>query len=273
MADASHIEAALALMLQAHSYSTELACEAWEFAVEIVALRQAGLTNSDLRWLLHRSLVEQAQEVTMPGESRRRFGPRGGSLLCDQSCFILTAAGVLLGQSGDSLFPCVGPLPPAELTIRIQTNGDKCPCWDKDRRALWFDGELVKQFKVPAQNQETILATFEEEKWPPRVDDPLSMHFNIDPKRRLHDTINSLNRNQRVNRLRFLGDGSGQAILWEPIAAADNLETHHQYAGSDAAPRGAAQNGASHRGRERAAAEPSLRKLHHIAPSLPASEG
>jgi hypothetical protein len=36
-------------------------------------------------------------------------------------------------------------------------------------------------------------------------------------KRRLHDTINSLNRNQKQNLLRFTGDGSGQGIRWELV--------------------------------------------------------
>ena len=34
-------------------------------------------------------------------------------------------------------------------------------------------------------------------------------------KRRLHDTIRSLNRNQKEGRLRFKGDGTGEGIVWE----------------------------------------------------------
>jgi hypothetical protein len=73
----------------------------------------------------------------------------------------------------------------------------------------------VKQFKVPAPNQEIILAAFEEENWTARIDDPLVPHPAIDSKRRLHDTINSLNRNQKNPLLRFLGDGNGEGICWE----------------------------------------------------------
>jgi hypothetical protein len=32
---------------------------------------------------------------------------------------------------------------------------------------------VVKEFKLPAPNQETILTAFQEEGWPPRIDDPL----------------------------------------------------------------------------------------------------
>jgi hypothetical protein len=73
----------------------------------------------------------------------------------------------------------------------------------------------VKRFRVPALNQELILAAFEEEGWPPHLDDPLPQEANTDPKQRLQDTIKRLNRHQ-VNRLiHFRGDGSGTGILWE----------------------------------------------------------
>ena len=99
----------------------------------------------------------------------------------------------------------------------VRLDRETRPIWDRDRRKLSFGPHLVKHFKVPAPNQELILQSFEEESWPMRLDDPLPYHAAIDPKRRLHDTINSLNRNQRVPLLRFLGDGNGQAILWEHI--------------------------------------------------------
>ena len=93
--------------------------------------------------------------------------------------------------------------------------GSALPHWDRDRQELRVGNVVVKQFKVPAPNQEMIIAAFEEEGWPPRIDDPLPPHPQQDSKRRLHDTINSLNRNQREELIRFLGDGSGQGIRWE----------------------------------------------------------
>jgi hypothetical protein len=73
--------------------------------------------------------------------------------------------------------------------------------------------------------QEAILMALEEEHWPPRIDDPLPGHPNHLPKRRLHDTIKSLNRNQKNNLIRFMGDGTGEGIRWELIpVAADALQ-------------------------------------------------
>jgi hypothetical protein len=76
-------------------------------------------------------------------------------------------------------------------------------------------GELVvKQFKVPAANQERVLAAFQEEGWPRRIDDPLPPSPDLDPKRRLHETISSLNRNLLRPWIRFHGDGTGQGVRW-----------------------------------------------------------
>ena len=89
------------------------------------------------------------------------------------------------------------------------------PKWDRDRQELRVGSIVVKQFKVPAANQEVILSAFEEESWPPRIDDPLPPHGEQTPKRRLQETIKSLNRNQKRALVRFLGDGSGQGVRWE----------------------------------------------------------
>lgn len=78
-------------------------------------------------------------------------------------------------------------------------------------------GVVVKQFKVPAPNQELILAAFQEEGWPVHIDDPLPPRAEQDTKRRLHETITSLNRHQRVRLVRFMGDGTGQGVRWELI--------------------------------------------------------
>ena len=81
---------------------------------------------------------------------------------------------------------------------------------------LYWDGQIVKQFKVPSPTQESILAAFEEEGWPAAIDDPLPPQPEQDSKRRMRNTIQHLNANQKVPLVFFRGDGSGQRILWEP---------------------------------------------------------
>ncbi len=64
-----------------------------------------------------------------------------------------------------------------------------------------------------------MLSAFEEEGWPPTIDDPLPPVAGMDAKRRLHDTINRLNRNQKHRLIRFGGNGRGRAVCWAPSGA------------------------------------------------------
>ena len=94
------------------------------------------------------------------------------------------------------------------------------PRWDPARRELWLGDFLIKRFRQPSPNQERILAVFQEEGWPPSIDDPLPYQADQDSKRRLHDTIHNLNRCQRNCLIHFSGDGTGERILWRLLADA-----------------------------------------------------
>ncbi|MEO1527627.1 MAG: hypothetical protein AAFX06_19530 [Planctomycetota bacterium] len=89
------------------------------------------------------------------------------------------------------------------------------PVWDPDKRELRLRDDVVKRFRQPSRNQELVLAAFQEDGWPSRIDDPLPMEIDRDPKERLQATIKSLNRHQIEKQIRFSGDGTGQAILWK----------------------------------------------------------
>lgn len=92
------------------------------------------------------------------------------------------------------------------------------PIWDQARRELWFDGHLIKRFRQPSPNQETILAAFQEEGWPSSIDDPLPHDPGQEPKRRLHFTIRNLNRGHKRVAIHFAGDGTGQGVTWKRLA-------------------------------------------------------
>src|SRR5262249_44432444 len=59
------------------------------------------------------------------------------------------------------------------LTGGIEAPDARRPKWDADRRELWYGAVLCKRYRRPAPNQEKILAAFEEDGWPGRIDDPL----------------------------------------------------------------------------------------------------
>jgi hypothetical protein len=231
----SRLEAVLAVLREAYEYALDLRLDSWDFAVELSTLRPLGLTNSDCRWLIGKGLVECGFELTLAGDERRSFRRSANLKLTKRSCLILTTAGVVAagGQpSVEALSERVSsvvdsPQRPGHRPVSfpeiIAAAGisDPRPTWDRDRQQLRLGNVIIKQFKVPAANQEAVLAAFEEESWPVRIDDPLSPRPDQDSKRRLHDTINSLNRNQKRPLIRFVGDGSGEGVRWEFVTGGE----------------------------------------------------
>lgn len=195
---------ALELLLRSRRYAEELGVDVWAFAVEIQMLQSAGLSTSDLRWLVCKGCLDHACECSRPEEDDRQFVSASKLVLTDRSCFTLTEHGVRVSESRSP--------GPGEWTDTTNGQRERVPRWDATLKELWLGRTLVKQFKVPAQSQELLLAAFEEEGWPPHIDDPLPPAAKIDPKKRLHDAIRRLNGNQR--RLRFSGAGDGRGVRW-----------------------------------------------------------
>jgi hypothetical protein len=214
------LNAAMATLLEAMDYAHDLNVSIWDFAIEISSLRSLNLTNNDLRWLIGRGFVDHSIEVTPSGDAQRSFRQCARPLFRKNTCFVITAAGEIQAKKHCQ-----------SRSLETRTNGRRVvrtsvatiapapkplvPKWDRDRQELRLGSIVVKRFKVPAANQETILAVFEEESWPTRIDDPLSSHPEQSPKRRLQETIKSLNRNQKRPLIRFVGDGSGEGVRWE----------------------------------------------------------
>jgi hypothetical protein len=220
----ARFEPALAILREAYAYACELGRPVWDFAVEIHVLRAAGLTHSDLRWLVCRGLVEHAAETTRDGRDSRVFRPTGALTFSKRTCFVLAETAASPAQPNNEQAPPTA----AQLQLGPAALGPPpVPEWDKERQELRVGLLVVKQFKVPAPNQEMILASFEEEGWPVRIDDPLPPHADQDSKRRLHDTIVTLNRHQKNRLIRFSGDGSGEGVRWDPCSPkAERNGTH-----------------------------------------------
>jgi hypothetical protein len=91
------------------------------------------------------------------------------------------------------------------------------PRWDAATRTLFYGGEVCKVFRQAEGNQERILAAFEEDGWPKRIDDPLPGDKTFDPGQRLRNAVRNLNTSQDNKRIHFAADGR-QGILWEPAS-------------------------------------------------------
>ena len=69
---------ALGLLLRAYTFARDAGADVWDFALEIDTLLSAGLTISDLRWLVAKRFAEHGHESSIYGGSHRTFR-RGGA--------------------------------------------------------------------------------------------------------------------------------------------------------------------------------------------------
>ena len=196
-------------LLKAEAYAREVRRPNWDFAVEIEGLRAAGLTNGDLRWLVCKGYVEHALETTPAKSEARSFGREGGLNFGRRSCFVLTETGAAFARVQTGRGRNGGP--------RVGNGaGQRAgPDWDAACRVLRVDGQVVKQFQVPAENQELVLTRLQDLDWQRHIEDPLPRVPGLNPKQRLEDTISRLNRNQQNRLIRFHGDGTGRGLWWE----------------------------------------------------------
>jgi hypothetical protein len=227
---AGSVRSAFAQLLEAREMARNSGRKAWDFAAEINNLTATGVTATALRWLVCRGYAECSREVTESGDSERRFEPVANLSLSPQSCFVLSRKGAELARtlmdlteivSGNGAVEESDVVPSGEPEAAVAENGHKngefFPQWDARRRELRLGERLLKCFKVPAPNQEAVLSAFQEEGWPSTIDDPLPPKGELEPKRRLHDTIKALNRKhlQRPPLLHFQGNGTGENVVWE----------------------------------------------------------
>jgi hypothetical protein len=235
---------ALAILLTAFDYAADSGADRWQFAVELPDLLARGAALPDLRWLLLRGFAEHAKETTTAGDPARSFRPLAPTSFPPDTCLTLTPTGAAtlrpavhpspmtctehvegapgeLGRTGEGRSDGIDSPTPLSETGR---DGDAhspvrqfpyMPVWDGTRRELRFGAQVIKRFRQPAKNQETILASFQEEGWPAHIDDPLFGGDERDAQERLHNAIKRLNC-QEIHLVNFLSDGMGQGVFWEP---------------------------------------------------------
>ncbi len=208
-----NVLSAMRALDRARRYAISTTRDQWDFAIESRRLHEFGLTDCELRWLIGTGIAMSAEECPPSSGEARLFEHQGTMALSESTCFVLTEAGAELLAEVTHV-PRLVDVPYSAEADHGQAATSK-PVWNRDRRVLRVLKTVVKEFRVPAKNQERILDCFAEEDWPERILDPLSPLPSVDPKRRLQSAIMCLNRNQRRPLIRFRGDGSGSGILWE----------------------------------------------------------
>ena len=208
----------LTILLHAYVYARDANRNLLDFAVEIDELRRVGLSNSYFRWLTCKGYVQHGRDLTKDGEIHREISIENNLVFSENSCFVLTPKGVRYARDVSST--------PADLSeMRIPSSTQQIPTWDAERRQLLYAGRLIKEFRSNSPNQESVLVAFQEEGWPPRIYDPLPPQPDLEPKERLRNTIKSLNRKQKTRLIRFMGDGTGEAILWDLLAGTRHVSS------------------------------------------------
>ncbi|MDQ3332616.1 MAG: hypothetical protein M3552_18535 [Planctomycetota bacterium] len=217
----------ISLLLRAYEYAEDAAADPyaadpWQFALSVRELEAAGLTVTDVRWLLLKKLALLAREITTPGDPERLFRAVPFTALTQSTCIVLTADGAVQlrakfgstdGHAADTL----------ANEPHGQNGTTPKPHWDPGRRELRLGDAVVKRFRVPAANQELVLQAFEEEGWPNSIDDPLPPVLDHDCQQRLRATIKSLNRSQQTALMRFHANGGGEVICWDLVRTTPGL--------------------------------------------------
>jgi hypothetical protein len=197
-------EIALERLLQAHRCAKHFGQPVWQFALDIEDLIRQGLSEAGLGELVGRADLEHRFEMTRATDRQRKFREASRRTFTVKSCFVLTDKGAAAATE------C------ARSSGREETGaGILVPQWDQELRELRFGGVLVKEFKEPARNQESLLDAFQESSWCRRIDDPLPPTAGIEIKQRFHDAYVRLNCHQKHRLLRFRGDGTGEGCTWE----------------------------------------------------------
>ncbi len=232
------MKTALVLLLQAYDRATKLGHEKWDFALEIQALKEVGVNHNDLRTLICQGIAEHLIEQTRTGSEHRTYRLPRGLRIGRRSCFALATEALAIVRKvahqtemngchrvSENRFVDAAPMPTPKGPIGLTSVNDAEPAkptFDPVMRTLSLGSSLVKAFRVPAQNQIIILSAFQEDNWPPILDDPLPPQPEQEPKKRLRDTIRCLNRNQKRCLIKFFGDGQGLGVGWKICKARRN---------------------------------------------------
>lgn len=219
----------LGLLAEGWHYACAAQVSVWDFAIELPRLRQLKLSHNDLRFLVLQGAVEHALELTLSGDNQRSFRPATGLVFARRTCFVLSTEGASLtgASSGedfaqpkllhespappieiDAATPCLKPTLPVSPTM-----SDSRPRWDQHRRELSVGCILVKRFTLPAPRVESVLAAFEEQHWPPDLDNPLPAFGQA--SRCLQQTLDELNGHLRRALLRFHAVEGDRTIAWQ----------------------------------------------------------
>jgi hypothetical protein len=180
-----------------------------EFAIRLSSLIQGGGSAAAAQWLVNSRYARlTAEDGTVDSSgSFVRNRPRNGPL-SNHSRLTLTERGLELARG------CNGTTD-VELSVTSTSLSTMKPHWHRKKRELWVGNQLIKRFTKTAKNQHLIMEVFEEEGWPPSIDDPFPGGTHQEKRKRLNNAVDRLNHGHLLPLLRFHTNGTGDGIRWE----------------------------------------------------------
>ena len=213
---APSIQAALGLLLSLDDKPSTDGPRPATTTTPLARLRQVGLSDVELDWLVELLLVE-AEE---PALRTRVPGRHAGGRTPETMSYRLTRAGlcwareVLAADHWASSALANGAAP-----VTVPSTSSGTPFWDVESRTLWWDDAILLQFsRRHAPNLQALLVAFQKQNWKPCIVDPLSPAKASKANPRLHDAIKNLNKRLERTPLRFRGSGDGKGVRWETVA-------------------------------------------------------
>ena len=92
------LRAGLAVLWRAYLCAEDAGVNVWDFALRTGRLYEAGVTSSDLRWLVAKGFAEHGQETSGYDDPHRSFRRSNGYFFNDHTCLILTPSGAALAE-------------------------------------------------------------------------------------------------------------------------------------------------------------------------------
>jgi hypothetical protein len=211
------ITEALKLLLQVDAKQAPDGQPPGESAVSSSHLRLAGLSDTDLRALVDYQLLVCSDGNADAGSKCKPACSKGGLAATEHVFYQLTAVGVVWAReilAGNNLADSL-PLG-NESAEDAKSDAADIPCWDAEKRTLWWAGKIVLRFdRRHAPLAEPILSAFQRQKWKRSLADPLHQGKACKGDPRLHDVIKHLNKLLRGTPLRFHGAGDGKGVRWD----------------------------------------------------------
>jgi hypothetical protein len=177
-------------------------------------LLAAGLTVSDMRWLVDSGYLEHAIEATTRRHRRRAFRRVPNLAFSDRTCFLLTSAGLAALEAEAWGAPDGHAGEGQQHPQRSEAAKPPAPRWDADTHTLSWRGQSW-QFRHEAPHLEAILAVFQKHRWARCVRVTLKSAGGH-PKASLHNAVKNLNRKFR-HFLHFAQEGNGTRVSWRPL--------------------------------------------------------